>query len=261
MSYILDALKKAEAERNPDARASLAIEASERRKQRLLVYLVVCALTANAVLVLWIFLPDEDVVPTIEQKSTPAEDIQVPLPSTGTTPPVVEAPAPATAPVAAAAPALSNRPTATTEPISGRAPIPAPTPPPTELRAGVTIEPPPSTSSAKVSKTLRTEPPGEVTPIPATPDRVPVAAAAPETPATTTLARLPDNVRRDFPELTFSTHIYADDPELRAVVVNGVRLTEGDRLENLVVHEITEDGAVFSFDGYLVEVPVLETWN
>jgi hypothetical protein len=36
---------------------------------------------------------------------------------------------------------------------------------------------------------------------------------------------------------------------------------EGDRIGNVTVREITEDGAVFAFEGRLVVVPVLENWN
>jgi hypothetical protein len=59
----------------------------------------------------------------------------------------------------------------------------------------------------------------------------------------------------------FSTHIYAEEADLRAIVVNGIRLQEGDRVENLRLEEITEEGAVFAFENQLVSVSVLETWN
>lgn len=75
------------------------------------------------------------------------------------------------------------------------------------------------------------------------------------------LSSLPEPMRRRFPMLTFSTHIYAEEPDLRAVVVNGRRLVEGDRLGELRLERITEDGAVFLFEGREVEVGVLEAWN
>ena len=90
----------------------------------------------------------------------------------------------------------------------------------------------------------------------------PVATQATDpAPRRTTVAALPASARSRFPELSFSTHIYADDPELRAIVVNGTRLLEGDGLAGLTVAEITEDGAVFAFENYLVSVAVLEGWN
>ena len=75
------------------------------------------------------------------------------------------------------------------------------------------------------------------------------------------VSSLPSSQRARFPELSFSTHIYADDADLRAIVVNGTRLEEGDRLGNLSLSEITEDGAVFRFEGRLVQVSVLDGWN
>ena len=45
------------------------------------------------------------------------------------------------------------------------------------------------------------------------------------------------------------------------MVVNGVRLQEGDRLENVRLDEITEEGAVFSFENQLISVSVLDGWN
>jgi general secretion pathway protein B len=70
-----------------------------------------------------------------------------------------------------------------------------------------------------------------------------------------------DAARARFPELSFSTHVYAEDAGLRAVVVNGERLTEGDRLGNLRLTNITETGVVFRFENYLVSISVLDDWD
>jgi len=75
------------------------------------------------------------------------------------------------------------------------------------------------------------------------------------------VSSLPSGQRERFPTLEFSTHVYADDADLRAIVVNGTRLAEGDRLGSLRLQEITEDGAVFRFEGRLVLVSVLDAWN
>lgn len=200
MSYILDALKKAEAERNPDTRASLALGEAERRRHRTLLYVVIAALLANAVVLLWLFLPESDQGPAAV---TPGAE-------------------------RAASPSAS-----TTERVAS---------------------PGPSTTGPS--------PTGDRVPeiMPAT-GPLPAAPAPTPTPVRTTLAALPAADRARFPALAFSTHVYADDPTLRAVVVNGTRLKEGDRLESLEVAEITESGAVFAFGNYLVSVPVLEGWN
>jgi len=195
MSYILDALKKAEADRDPDARASLAIEQRERRRHRLLIYFVLAALLANAVVLVWLFFPE-----------TPAT-------------------------------------TGQTTPIGSRS-----TPGPDLERPMVRESPPSELSGGARSSSVHSEP-------------TPPPKSTPPAVVSTTLAALPAAARSRFPELTFSTHIYADDPSLRAVVVNGTRLTEGDSVDGVRVDEITESGAVFAFERYLVSVPVLEDWD
>lgn len=225
MSYILDALKKAEAERDPDARANLAIAARERRNHRLLIYLVIAALIANVMLLAWILLPGG-------QDATSTAGFAAPTPQ-----------APPTQVPLTQAPPTRTLPTQRAE--DRQVPPPAPTNRPDQ--AAPTSLTGSATGSERTPATAALSPPAE-----------PVAALAA---VPTRLVDLPQAARRDFPALEFSTHIYADDPSLRAVVVNGIRLTEGDRLEGLVVREITEGGAILEYGRYLVEVPVLDSWN
>ena len=194
MSYILDALKKAEADRNPDARASLAIEQKERRRYRSLAYFVITALLVNAVVMIWLFLPAPG-----DSVSEPLQDVRTNTRSEN--------------------------------------------PPPPEPTHQIQPERPAEQNAAPL-------PVMEVAPVTTQSSRL-----------STTLAALPTSVRRRFPQLDFTTHIFADDPALRAVVVNGSRLMEGDRLGELTIHEITEEGAVFVFERYLVAVSVLEGWE
>jgi hypothetical protein len=101
-------------------------------------------------------------------------------------------------------------------------------------------------------------------------DAVEVAAPAsppparprpPPAPTRIALRDLPAPVRARLPGLAFSTHIYAEDADLRAVVANGQRLTEGDRIHEVGIHEITEFGVVLAFERYLIEVPVFTDWE
>ncbi|MCZ6460456.1 MAG: general secretion pathway protein GspB [Gammaproteobacteria bacterium] len=181
MSYILDALKKTEAENDPDVRASLAIDRGERRRQRVVQGFVTAALLINAVVLLWLFVPRDS---STEAELTTAAPAALPQ-----------------APAAQQAPAVL----------------------PTETVQVGQIEPAPLRRLA--------------------------------------LAALPAAVRREFPQLVFSTHVYADDPALRAVVVNGQRLTEGNSLGGLYLNEITENGVVFATGDYLVDIAVLDDWQ
>lgn len=75
------------------------------------------------------------------------------------------------------------------------------------------------------------------------------------------LEELPSAVRRRFPGLAFSTHIYAEDADLRAVVANGRRLQEGDRIRGVEILEINEAGVLLAFEGYRVQVPMITDWD
>ena len=62
---------------------------------------------------------------------------------------------------------------------------------------------------------------------------------------------LPDSVRANGPEVTFSVLVYDKNPENRFVLINGERLTEGDAHQpGMVVEEIRRDGVVFSYRLY-----------
>ncbi len=181
VSYILDALKKTEAENDPDVRASLAIDRGDRRRQRVVQGFVTAALLINAVVLLWLFVPRDSITEAELTTAAPA--------------------------------ALPQAPAAQQEPAVL----------PTETVQVAQIEPAPLRRLA--------------------------------------LAALPAAARREFPQLVFSTHVYADDPALRAVVVNGQRLTEGNSLGGLYLNEITENGVVFATGDYLVDIAVLDDWQ
>ena len=60
----------------------------------------------------------------------------------------------------------------------------------------------------------------------------------------------------------FSTHVYADDPTLRAVTLNGRRLVEGDTISaGVQLKEITETGVVLEMNGRIVAMDVLQDWR
>lgn len=189
MSYILQALKKTEAENDPDIRVSLAVDRSVQQRQRIVLGCVVVALLVNAGVLLWLFLPQ--------------------LPSLTTQPNVATTP-----PARAIAPVVAERETAQPVPVQ------------TESR---------SSQLAEIS----------------------VRAL----PQSLELAALPASVRSRFPNLDFSTHIYADDPSLRAVVVNGQRVTQGEAVGELQFSEITENGVIVKFEDYLVNISVLADWD
>jgi general secretion pathway protein B len=62
--------------------------------------------------------------------------------------------------------------------------------------------------------------------------------------------------------IEISTHVYSEDPELRAVTIDGRRLREGDEIRRGVrLVEITESGIVIDADGVRSEMDVLQDWR
>ena len=72
-----------------------------------------------------------------------------------------------------------------------------------------------------------------------------------------TLAELPLQIRRDIPEIHMSLHAFnRDDPAASLVRINGQILREGSQLANkFSLEKITEDGAIFSYQGYRFLIP------
>jgi len=89
------------------------------------------------------------------------------------------------------------------------------------------------------------------------PKDVPVASSAVELPAPQVrpFAELPPAVRAELPGFVFSMHSFTREPQGRLVRVNGRILREGQALrKDLVLREVTAQGAVFAYRGYLFEV-------
>lgn len=94
--------------------------------------------------------------------------------------------------------------------------------------------------------------------------RSPVPAAPAEPAAVTesppAITRPAQTIVAPAPSLAFSAHVYASDPSLRSVTINGVRYREGERIDDALLREITEDGVVLERDGKLVKIDVLHDW-
>lgn len=204
MSYILDALKKSEAERDPKAAAALVIAEAERtqaerQKYRVALWVIGIALLVNAAIfgawLAWWANP-QAVVAEVQPIPTPQKSPAGPE---------------------------RSEPTRTAETV-------------------------PNTAQPVKDAATVTQPPQSQTPAQPRLERI-------------ALSELPSSARAGFPGLAFSTHIFADDPELRAVVINGARRTEGDLVEGMTIEEITEGGVVLHFGEYLVEISVLESWE
>jgi len=77
-----------------------------------------------------------------------------------------------------------------------------------------------------------------------------------------TVNDLPDHVIRHLPEIHITAHIFASDPDLRMVNINGVSTREGDFVSNaLILVAITESGVVMDFEGYAYVMNIVENWQ
>ncbi len=64
-------------------------------------------------------------------------------------------------------------------------------------------------------------------------------------------SQLPEEIRKELPEISVSGHIYSDNPGARIVNINGRILREGEAVtKGLDVKEITMSGVIFSYQDF-----------
>jgi len=221
MSFILDALRKSEIERQRQSGPSIAELPIAREDRRLPVALLAIGLllAVNVGVLLFFLLRDA---------GAPAADAPA---AVAVAAPAIAAPGPATAPapvMASAAPAPVANAAEDTAPgpdFSDAATLPPEAPDPTLL---------PDTPVASTS--------GGVT------------YSEGPAPSNAGIAALTAGL----PELTIDLHIFTDNPAKRAVFINGRRYTQGDSIvEGPRVEEITRDGAVLNYRGQRFLLPRL----
>lgn len=222
MSYILEALKKSQAERQlgelPSIHAASlhgAGMAAPASRKPLWLALAGAVLVLFVVLLIW------------------RQPWQGPV----SAPPVAVAPvavpvAPVAAPVVVAVP-VAPKPAVAAAPAPSPAPLPVVVPP------------------AKL-------PPVAVAPMPAAP-AVPAAQAAPAPAADDSLPGmrdLPEPIQRQIAPLAIGGYIYSKDPADRLLLIDKILRHEGEEVApGLVLEKLQPKAAVFSFKGYRYRVP------
>lgn len=241
MSYILDALKRADAERergavpglyarqviNPSRTARHKV--SERLWSGLAVTLLVLGLVTAG---LYFLRPTA--LPTLPRSAPLAASQAAPSPA----PPTPALPS-ATESTPAAFAAVVQQTPQTTAPAQVRpAPIPvvASLPPPTHT---------PKTATALATQTS-TPPSAATTP----------AVVAQPLPTTPLLAELPEELRRQIPTLTITGVVFSDAPGQRLLLVNNQVMTQGSPITpELTLIEVGAKSSVFSFRGKRFRLP------
>ena len=230
MSYILDALRRADAERErgsvPGIHAQPAMlgdaDSDAPQRSRPWLWPTLGFGLVLLALPLWWFLGNDSPRPG----ATPVAAAPIPV-SALPPPPRGVAPVPAAVP----APAL--------------APAPAPLPAPTTLADA------PRKPAPKVALAAAARPPAAASKPPA---RAVVAAAAvpaPAEPRIYQLSELPDEIRRELPTLAVGGAMYSQNPANRLLIVKRQTFHEGDKLApNLSLEQIRLKSAVLEYKGY-----------
>ncbi len=240
MSYILDALKKADAERERGTVPGLHSQHmgqeddddddgdAPARTLSPLVWVGAGVGLCVIALLSWKLLSRE----------TPHEVMSSPQPTTDVataTAPSMQTALPPAQPAQAARMTGDQVPPPPVSPPIGRAmtqPHNAPPPPAREARQAA-VAPPPAPSVVP-----RTAPNATGT-APAAPARIP------------TLSELPDDVRRDIPQLVIGGAMYSETPSSRMLIINSQVFHEGDQpYQGLVLEEIRLKSAVFKYRSY-----------
>ena len=246
MSYILDALKRADAERERGAVPGLhaqqnaALAATPAARPRIRLWLITSTVvTLSAIAAgLWLW-------------RAPANEASLASVQLAMVPPVVSAPA--IAPVAAPAPVTAPVAAPVTTPAAAPLPVPAPAPA-VAVQAPVPAVPA-SAAVADHSAAAKAAPPQAVAkavvaakpaPTPASPaSSAPVAAAA-----VPLLSELPEDIRRQIPALVITGAVYSETPAQRLLLVNNQVLNQGAiAAPEVSLEEIRPKSSVFSFRG------------
>jgi len=239
MSYILEALRKAERERSvgqvPDLTAVCALPPPPAKRVWLWV-LLVGALGINAAVLAWVFIPHEQ--PAASPTTIPPGAPRLAAAASPGELTAADFASPAPPAVPKAAPEIPAKPPVK---VAKQEPPGAPESPKnrrvSSVRTDLLDNPPLATRSPlpELPAEDPRSPSGSKTPA--------VAARRPATPPDPPLT--PNYVA---PELSMDVHVYSDKPGQRFVLINARRYREGEQLkEGPVVEAITREGALLRY--------------
>ena len=73
---------------------------------------------------------------------------------------------------------------------------------------------------------------------------------------------LPDSIQLQLPAIVVSAHIYSTNPLQRSIVINNNFMEEGEYvIDNLILHEITPNGAIFDYEDTRFHYNVVSGWQ
>jgi general secretion pathway protein B len=277
MSYILDALRKSDQQRQLGAAPKLhmgQMAAAEPKQPAYMYYgLLAAVLLCAGIAIGWLRpwqaapsappahvaaakLPEANVAQPApvrtEVAPAPVPGLQLP----GAAPLVPVAPAPAPAPAAAPVPTPAPVPVRVAAPAAAKAPAPVVASAPVVTASSA----PPATAPAKAQSPASAKAESSVKAqdaAPAVPARAPANEPPPAPPAHAPvqnviwLAELPLALQQELPPMTVSVHAYSPRPSDRMVGINNRMLREGEFVApGLKLEQITPEGMVLGYKGY-----------
>lgn len=73
---------------------------------------------------------------------------------------------------------------------------------------------------------------------------------------------LPEHIKQQLPKIIISAHVYSTNPAQRSIVINNNFMEESEYvIDDLVLYEITRDGAIFSYHETLFHRGIVNTWQ
>ena len=73
---------------------------------------------------------------------------------------------------------------------------------------------------------------------------------------------LPDSIQQQLPAIIVSAHVYSSNPVQRSIVINNNFMEEGEYvIDDLILHEITADGAIFDYGETRFHYNVVSGWQ
>lgn len=238
MSYILDALRKSEQERQrgkvPHLNSYMDEPTVEAPRRNIWPWVTAAVIAINITIVAIIWAPSRGPEPVAQTATATPAPTPTPVPEQ-------QVSAPAQAPAQTAPP-----PQATT---------PVPAAQPEQVPSTVVVDQRPPVQDTPTVVSPQTPAYSDEPEEPFYPPPAPNVAYLPQ------LEELPSHQRGNIPDMTFSSHMYSSVPRFRSIIINGKRLKEGEYFtENLQVREITDKGVIMSNGNVLFAVDVLGRW-
>jgi general secretion pathway protein B len=73
---------------------------------------------------------------------------------------------------------------------------------------------------------------------------------------------LPESIKNQLPAIVISAHVFSTNPLQRSIVINNKFMEEGEYvIDDLMLIEITADGAIFAFQGSRFHYGVVSSWQ